>query len=218
MELFGKRKSYSRQPENLKRDIKSLFVDYNAALKIAEGLLFSIADSELINEQCKKAHLTLPASLLNENHSLILHRDYLMDLPLLLRVYVGAGLQIYGELDENIDLIKIHITSGKLTLTSYDDFRKSVPFLVERIKIKMADQDIDFFDYNDEQKRPPLLNKNLLLDRASLDYEKQKSFDRRLSKLLNIVEEKEVMLHRQKYEDLLYGSGKIVKGFTIVRR
>jgi|GEM_PF-4659276 len=27
---------------------------------------------------------------------------------------VGAGLQMYGELDEAIDLIKIHISSGKL--------------------------------------------------------------------------------------------------------
>lgn len=51
---------------------------------------------------------------------------------------------MYGELDDTIDLIKIHINSGKLTLTHYDDFDKSVPYLVERTKIKMADQSIDF--------------------------------------------------------------------------
>lgn len=218
MELFGKRKTYSRQPEALKRDIKGFFNDYHIAIKFAENLLFSIADTLLIREQCEKAHSILPASLLNKGHSLILHRDYLNELPLLLRVYVGAGLQIYGDLDEHIDLIKIHITSGKLTLTAYDDFRKSVPFLTERVKIKMADQDIDFFDYTEESKRPPLLNKHLLIDSKHKDYERQMSFNRKLSKLLNINDKEEVIFNRHEYDDLLNISEKKVKGFTIVRR
>ncbi len=112
MGLFEKRKPYTQQPESLKRDIKALFDDYKTALNLAAELLFAIADTSLINTQCEKAHQQLPASLLNEGHSIILHRDYIDDLPLLLRVYVGAGLQMYGELDEEIDLVKIHITSG----------------------------------------------------------------------------------------------------------
>lgn len=163
MGLFEKRKPYTQHPESLKRDIKALFTDYKTALNLAAELLFAIADTSLINTQCEKAHQQLPASLLNEGHSIILHRDYIDDLPLLLRVYVGAGLQMYGELDEEIDLVKIHITSGKLTLTAYDNFEHSVPFLVERIKIKMAEQDIDFFDYVNEKRRPPLLNKHLYM-------------------------------------------------------
>ena len=77
---------------------------------------------------------TLPASILNKGHSLILHKKFIDQLPLLLRVYIDAALQMYGEIDEEIDLIKIHITSGKVTLTNYDNFEnKAVPFLVERI-------------------------------------------------------------------------------------
>ncbi|MBF4237956.1 DNA phosphorothioation-associated putative methyltransferase, partial [Vibrio anguillarum] len=167
-----------------KRDIKALFDDYRTAINLATELLFAIADTELMRDQCLKAHNQLPASILNEGHSLIFHKSYIEKLPLLLRVYVGAALQMYGELDDAIDLVKIHINSGKLTLTHYDDFEKSVPYLVERTKIKMADQDIDFFDYVDESRRPPLLNKHLLLDKQSEQYEKQKSFDMRLSKLL----------------------------------
>ncbi|MCZ4374365.1 DNA phosphorothioation-associated putative methyltransferase [Vibrio diazotrophicus] len=182
MGLFEKRKPYTQQPESLKRDIKALFTDYKTAINLAAELLFAIADTKLINKQCEKAHSQLAASLLNEGHSLIFHRDYIDDLPLLLRVYVGAGLQMYGELDDNIDLIKIHITSGKLTLTAYDDFEKSVPFLVERIKIKMADQDIDFFDYVVEERRPPLLNKHLYMAKEHENYGKQLNFDKRLAK------------------------------------
>ncbi|ELA9593028.1 DNA phosphorothioation-associated putative methyltransferase [Vibrio parahaemolyticus] len=211
--LFEKRKPYTQQPESLKRDIKALFDDYKTAINLATELLFAIADTELINEQCVKAHTQLSTSLLNEGHSLIFHRDYIDDLPLLLRVYIAAGLQMYGELDEEIDLIKIHTTSGKLTLTVYDDFEKSVPFLVERIKIKMAEQDIDFFDYVDEERRPPLLNKHLLLTTADKNYEKQKSFDRRLSKLLDYKPSIEVVMNRLVFNNALISKGKYIIGY-----
>lgn len=216
MGLFDKRKPYTQQPESLKRDIKALFDDYRTAINLATELLFAIADVQLIGEQCFKAHRQLPASILNDGHSLIFHKNYIDALPLLLRVYVGAALQMYGELDDTIDLIKIHINSGKLTLTHYDDFDKSVPYLVERTKIKMADQSIDFFDYVEESRRPPLLNKHLLLDSMDAKYEKQKSFDKRLSKLLGISFKSEVIIHRQVFEERL--TGKKIADFRIISR
>ncbi|EIU6793717.1 DNA phosphorothioation-associated putative methyltransferase [Vibrio parahaemolyticus] len=214
MGLFEKRKPYTQHPKSLKRDIKALFTDYKTALNLAAELLFAIADTDLINRQCEKAHQQLPASLLNEGHSIILHRDYINDLPLLLRVYVGAGLQMYGELDEEIDLVKIHITSGKLTLTAYDNFEHSVPFLVERIKIKMAKQDIDFFDY-DEKRRPPLLNKHLYMPPEHENYKKQLSFDKRLATLLDFEPTEESHMVRAEFEVLLGKHNKEVKGFTL---
>ncbi|ENM3776679.1 DNA phosphorothioation-associated putative methyltransferase [Vibrio cholerae] len=214
MGLFDKRKPYTQQPESLKRDIKALFDDYRTAINLATELLFAISDTELIRNQCLKAHNQLPASILNEGHSLIFHKSYIEKLPLLLRVYVGAALQMYGELDDAIDLVKVHINSGKLTLTHYDDFEKSVPYLVERTKIKMADQSIDFFDYVEESRRPPLLNKHLLLDSLDAKYEKQKSFDKRLSKLLGISFKSEFIIHRQIFEERLIG--KKIADFRII--
>lgn len=215
MGLFEKRKPYTQHPESLKRDIKALFTDYKTALNLAAELLFAIADTDLINRQCEKAHQQLPASLLNEGHSIILHRDYIDDLPLLLRVYVGAGLQMYGELDEEIDLVKIHIRSGKLTLTAYDNFEHSVPFLVERIKIKMAEQDIDFFDYVNEKRRPPLLNKHLYMPPEHENYKKQLSFDKRLATLLDFEPTEESHMVRAEFEVLLGKHNKEIKGFTL---
>lgn len=215
MGLFEKRKPYTQQPESLKRDIKALFDDYKTALNLAAELLFAIADTNLIKIQCEKAQQQLPASLLNQGHSLILHRDYIDDLPLLLRTYVGAGLQMYGELNEEIDLIKIHITSGKLTLTAYDNFENSVPFLIERIKIKMAEQDIDFFDYVDEKRRPPLLNKHLYMPLEHESYKKQLSFDKRLSKLMEFEPTEETQMVRLEFEVLLGKHNKEIRGFTL---
>lgn len=218
MGLFEKRKPYTQQAESVKRDIKAFFDDYRTAINLATELLFAIANTKLIDEQCVKAHQHLPASILNHGHSLIFHKMYIDALPLLLRVYVGAAIQMYGELDDSVDLIKIHITSGKLTLTHYDDFEQSVPFLVERTKVKMAEQDIDFFDYVDESRRPPLLNKHLLLGEQHEQYGKQKSFDVRLSKLLGTTVTNEVILHRQLYEERLLQAGKTVSGFRLTSR
>ena len=79
--------------------------------------------------------------------------------PVELRVYVGCASQIYGELD-NVSLIKAHIFSGKVSLMVYDDWEKDVPLLTERIKIKMREQDIDFFDYVGNFEPQPLINKS----------------------------------------------------------
>jgi DNA phosphorothioation-associated putative methyltransferase len=216
MSLFEKRKYYTQQPEDLKRDIKVLFGEYKVALNLAKELLFAISDTRLIEENCIKAHQSLPASIINQGHSLILHKHFIEQLPLLLRVYVNAALQIYGELDDHIDLIKIHITSGKVTLTSYDDFdNKAVPFLVERIKIKMAEQDIDFFDYVNENRRPPLLNKGAYLDQCFTNYKKQISFDKRLAKLLNFNLNEDIFMARGQYENLLKEENKSIERYII---
>ncbi|RDV23919.1 DNA phosphorothioation-associated putative methyltransferase [Alteromonas aestuariivivens] len=153
--LFGKRKPYKHQPEQTKRDIKEFFETHKSAQSQATELLFQISDTQRIEQECLAAHQTLPQSVLVEEcdqpHSLTFHKQYLDLLSPLLRVYVSSALQLYGEL-EDIQLIKIHITSGKLTLLGYEDFEhEDNPRLKERVKIKMAEQDVDFFDYVDEQ-------------------------------------------------------------------
>lgn len=118
----------------------------------------------MIEAECLEAHNNLPKSVLAKEfekpHSLTFHKQYLDLLSPLLRVYVSSALQLYGEL-EDIQLIKIHINSGKLTLLGYANFEESnSPTLKERVKIKMADQDVDFFDYIDEHSDAVLSNKS----------------------------------------------------------
>ena len=151
MSLFEKHRPYTKQSDEIKRDIKAFFGNYKVAKGLATELLFEIADRQKMEQECTLASAYLPKSKLEYEHekvhALIFHKQYLGDLAPLLRVYVGAGLQLYGEL-EDIQLIKIHVTSGKLTLLGYEDFiGAQTPKLRERIKIKMAEQSIDFFDY-----------------------------------------------------------------------
>ena len=117
---------------------------------------------------------------------LTFHKQFLNLCPPILRVYVGCALQLYGDL-VSIDLIKVHIQSGKVTLLGYDDFDgKLVPRLKERIKVKMAEQDIDFFDYVLGYEPPPLLGKSQFMDEKDAAYAKQHEFDEALSSSLGL--------------------------------
>ncbi len=161
--FFEKSKPYTQQPDDLKRDIKTFFDTYKIAQHQAKELLFKISDTNQILEACLIAQSTLPACKVsmenNQPHALTLHKDYLDLLPALLRVYVGAARQMYGELDD-IQLVKIHINSGKVTLLGYENFDNDpAPKLKERVKIKMAEQNIDFFDYENISTQPTLIDK-----------------------------------------------------------
>jgi DNA phosphorothioation-associated putative methyltransferase len=162
--MFAGRKAYTHLPDDLKRDVKAFFNTHKIVLNQAKELLFKIADIKAIEALCITANETLLASkLAYENkqlHSLTLHKKYIEDLPPLLRIYVGAARQLYGELDD-IQLIKIHVTSGKVTLLGYENFDNDPkPKLIERVKIKMADQDVDFFDYQNVTGNASLMDKN----------------------------------------------------------
>jgi DNA phosphorothioation-associated putative methyltransferase len=166
LSFFKKRDAYVRMPQSLQRDIKELLGKYSIARDLGKELLFSVSEPELIYNACVEAYEKLPASQLNEQHDFIFHKQYLNECPKALRVYIGCATQMYGELDE-VSLIKAHIQSGKVTLQVYDDWAKEVPMLTERIKIKLREQDIDFFDYVGEFEPQPLENKTDFLDQQA---------------------------------------------------
>ena len=119
LQQFSKRRHYKSMPEPLKRDIKTFFGSYRLATEESRDLLFSLAKPELIQQKCLEAHQSLPASTLNVGHSLVLHERFIDRLPIELQLYIGCATQLYGE-TESIDLVKIHIRSGKLFSTAPD--------------------------------------------------------------------------------------------------
>jgi len=157
--MFGKRKPQSKMPESLKRDIKAFFPSYKQALEEARNLLFSVGNPQIINEACQTAYQALNVGEMEEGHHFIFHQKYLGELPAELRVYISCATQLYGDIDE-FQLIKAHIRSGKVSLLRYNDWDKKEPLLVERVKIKLRDLDIDFFDYTGKFEPMPLLGKS----------------------------------------------------------
>lgn len=160
LSLFEKRKPQSKMPESLRRDIKAFFPGYKQALVEARDILFSVGSPAVIHDACSKAYQVLSCGLLEDGHSFTFHRDYLGDLPAVLRIYIGCATQLYGDID-NFQLLKVHIRSGKVSLMRYDDWSKKHPLLLERIKIRLRDLDIDFYRHGDFHKPEPLTKKGI---------------------------------------------------------
>ena len=178
--LFGQRKPYKHMPDRLKRDVKYFFGNYTSAIEEATELLFSVGEPELINQHCEQAYKVLGRGRLEVGHSLTIHRNDVELLSAPLRVYIGCATQLYGDI-ETVDLVKIHIRSGKVSLMRYDDFEgKALPLLEERIKIKLREQAIDFYKYGDKFVPQPIYLKSRYLDNNFANYKKQVQFDQQL--------------------------------------
>ena len=145
--LFDKRRPYSQMPEGLKRDIKAFFTSHKLAIDEATELLFSVGNPEVIYKACEDAYQTIQCGVMDENHSFTFHKSFLNDLNAKIRVYVGCASNLYGDL-EDVDLIKTHIRSGKVTFLEYSDWSTPTPTLQYRIKVRLRELDIDFFDHS----------------------------------------------------------------------
>ncbi len=180
--MFEKRKPYRHLEAHLQRDIKSFFADYKTAQLEAKELLFQISQPELLNATCRKA-ASEGLGWYIEGKSLQLHSSLVERLPPILRVYVGCGTALYGDIT-SADLVKIHIRSGKLTLLQFDDFsNKPIPKLIQRVKILFRQQDFELFEYGPEFEPTNLYLKSRYMNEESEGYADQVAFDSQLENL-----------------------------------
>lgn len=153
---FGRRRPYAKMPDRLKRDVQVFFGNITKARAAGKRALFAIADSDRIKESAVFCHEELGIGKLFDLHHLTLHQSVLGECLPLIRIYVGCALQLFGDAG-SVDLIKVHLQSGKVTFLIYDDFeRSSSPRLVERIKVDLPRLRVDFYDYVGEYDPQPL--------------------------------------------------------------
>ena len=182
LNLFNRRKPYTQLPEELQGDIHAFFGSYSKAKEEGRELLFSLGDPGEILNACRRAS-EAGLGWLDGTHSLQLHVGLIDRLPATLRSYIGCAEKLYGDIDQ-ADLVKIHIGSGKLTLLKHDDFEKNpLPRLRERVKIKLGEQDIDFFDYAGDAEPPIIYLKSRYMAVGQRGYATQRRFDARLEGL-----------------------------------
>jgi DNA phosphorothioation-associated putative methyltransferase len=176
---FGKRLFFKHFEDPLKRDIRYHFGNYSALLGESKELLYSISDVEALLGACVDASDEGFGYLLDD-HSLQLHMNLVGKLAPILRVYIGCAGILYGDWAQ-IDLVKIHIQSGKVSFMGYDDFEgRPVPDLLERIKVKMWEREVDFFDYIGDFAPTPLFLKSLFIDESFDYFDEQSAFDKSL--------------------------------------
>ncbi len=181
LRLFERKKPYRQLEGRLQRDIKAHFGDYANALTTAQQALLEVAQPELLDAAARHASEHGLGYYVDSDH-LQLEAGLVPRLPARLRIYVGCGSVLYGDLGD-VDVVKIHLRSGKLSLLKFDDFHgKPVPLMTERIKINLRSLDIDFFLYG-EAYPPPLYFKARYLNEESPRYGEQLAFDENLEAL-----------------------------------
>jgi hypothetical protein len=180
---FGKKAPYKNLEPRLRLDVRHFFGDYKNATSEALRLLLDTGNAEIILAACKTAAAN-GLGWLEDDRSLQVHTSMVERLPTVLRSYISCGMLLWNSISD-IQLIKIHIGSGKLTLLQYDDFEnKAIPLLVKRIKVNIRKLDLDVFDYQAPQYPPsPLIFKSRFMHEDMAGYAEQSAFDDQLESL-----------------------------------
>ncbi len=180
---FERRPAYRQLEARLQRDVKAFFGDYRSAQTAGLHLLQATGSTEQILIACRQA-AEQGLGWLDGEHSLQLHIDLVERLPALLRAYVTCGLVLWNSIGD-VNLVKIHVTSGKLTFLEYDDFDGSpVPLLKRRVKLNLRKLDYDVFEYGSvEYPKPPLYHKSRYMNEDQQGYVEQLAFDESLDGL-----------------------------------
>lgn len=177
---FSRRPPYRSLEARLQRDIKAFFGDYGSAHAAAVRLLLETADPRKLLAACQEA-AEKGLGWLEAGHALQLHASLVERLPVILRAYVACGLVLW-DATSDVQLIKIHIQSGKLTLMELEEFDSSpLPLLRQRVKVNLRKLDCDIFEYGTPDHPKPLLyRKSRYLNEDYPGYGEQLAFDETL--------------------------------------
>jgi DNA phosphorothioation-associated putative methyltransferase len=186
LQEFRRCRPFRQLEARLQRDVRALFGDYRSAREQARQLLHQVASPEILDQSCRQAAKS-GLGFLEDSQSLQLHSSLIPRLPAVLRVYVGCAEVVYGDISQ-VDIVKIHIRSGKVSLLKFDDFLTSpLPRLIVRVKINLRGLDVQLFEYRDQFAAPYLYLKSRYLNEEMPGYSEQLTFDERLQSL-NIVD------------------------------
>jgi DNA phosphorothioation-associated putative methyltransferase len=182
LRAFDRRRRFGKLEPRLGRDIRAFFGSVVNAEAQATDLLFSVQDTAAIQRACEDAS-TEGLGWLERGESLQLHTSLVSRLPANLRVYVGCATIMAGDISA-FDLVKVHINSGKVSLMAYDDFvGKPLPLLLRRLKVRLRDQELDVFEYDDRHPPPVLFRKSRYINEEFPRFADQVAFEEELERL-----------------------------------
>lgn len=179
---FEKRRPYGQLEASLRRDVRAFAGDYKEALQLGRELLQSVGSIERIYAACLEAS-EAGLGWLDHEDSLHTHTSYIEELPPILRVYINCATVLYGDIG-TADLVKIHVRSGKLTLSYFDDFQGSgLPLLNQRVKVDLRNQDFDVFVYGDRYPKTYLYRKSRFINEEFPGFAEQVAFEESLARI-----------------------------------
>lgn len=150
---FRSRPKKSELPTEILRDIRAFFTSYQAAIELADAMLFSLKDMQLIERVCRQSNVGK-----NTPAALYLHRSVLHEVDPILRLYEGCAHAYIGEIGD-ANLIKLHRKTPQISYLTYPDFdRDPHPALQSSFLVDLQAFRVDIRQY-DLTKNPPILHR-----------------------------------------------------------
>ncbi|BAQ62598.1 hypothetical protein GM3708_3004 [Geminocystis sp. NIES-3708] len=155
---FGNRPNIRQLSPILKMDIKNLFGNYQAACFLADEMLITLRNLEIIKKICQD--LTIGKVF---EKSYLVHLDMLDSLPTLLRLYEGCASRTIGRM-EGANLIRFYFNIPRISYLYVPDFnRKKEPVLRTTMTIDLQDLRVQYRNFIDDTNAPKIKDKHLLI-------------------------------------------------------
>jgi DNA phosphorothioation-associated putative methyltransferase len=160
---FGNRPNIRQLSPILKADIKDLFGNYQAACFLADEMLITLRNLDIIKEICQG----LKVGKVFEK-SYLVHLDTLDYLPTLLRLYEGCASRTIGRMD-GANLIRFYFNIPRISYLYVPDFnKKKEPILRTTMTIDLQDLRVQYRNFTDDKNAPLIKDKHLLIINQSL--------------------------------------------------
>jgi len=150
---FGGRPRFSELPHDLQCDIKAFHSSYGRACELADKLLFSAGNRDIVDQTARTTSVGKLTST-----ALYIHISALSHLPSLLRVYEGCARALVGTV-EGANIIKLHRDGPCVSYLSYPQFEKDPhPALYASLLIEFQTLRVKYREYA-ESGNPPILHR-----------------------------------------------------------
>ena len=164
---------FSRRPKLgdlapvVQEDIKALFGTYKQACLVADQMLFSLGEPDIIANRCQNSPVGKKST-----YSLLIHVCAVEALDPLLRLYEGCASRTIGRL-QGATVIKFHTKSPKISYLFYPDFDTDPhPAMHTSMQIDLRDLHVSYRDYDIDDDPPVLHHKDALVTPDYPLYEK----------------------------------------------
>jgi DNA phosphorothioation-associated putative methyltransferase len=208
---FGGRPKLSALAPAMQRDIKAFFTTYSRAAELADHLLFSAGNMELISEACQESEVgkLTPTAL-------YVHQSALGELAPLLRVYEGCARVLIGDVDD-VTIIKLHRMKPKISYLDYPSFEKDAhPALSRSIYVHLRSFLVDSVDYSRSENPFVLHRKEVFVAQSHPSREKFARLTR-AEERLGLLDDTQSIGTRNGWMETVARAGVAISGHRVVR-
>ena len=194
---FAKPQKFGQFNQEVKDDIKYFFQSYRNACAIAEQVIYSLKNVDLIRQCCQSSEVGYVFG-----NGFYVHISALESLEPLLRIYEGLVSRAIGRMDD-ATAIKFHLYSSKISYLFYPDFDTNPhPALHRRMKINLKNLQVTYYDYENLPNPLILLRKDRLV---TFDYPMYEKFSKltRQEENWGLLDAPNIMYKRQAWEQSL---------------